>query len=247
MNQTPRFLTPGDNIFFDLRGPICPKANLDNNPALVAAVMNDNTANTTLEAVKAHVEDDSRRDNAGGAGDKEEQFLVALRRALMTPPVAAPIVALLVGLCEPLSDALFRGKGALSSGGVAIRTLGSVSVPLSVLLMAAALVYRPPQDVSNANKAAGVSLSPRTVAALCTVRLVLVPAVGIGLCRFAMQAGFFEPTPNGGLAEWRPTSTSYYDPNGCTQRADGGRPDDHPAEPRLGAGPCKSLLGYVPP
>lgn len=149
----------------------------------------------------------------------DESIFLAISHALRTPPVAAPMVGLIVGLIRPLSDAMFRSQGFFAAGGKALRRLGDMGVGLSVILMAAALVYRP-QPATPASKLTvsppgavvvvemkakakssedSATLTPKTVAALCFLRLVALPAVGMVLCRAAVLSGAFEPTSLGGL------------------------------------------------
>jgi hypothetical protein len=42
-------------------------------------------------------------------------------------------------------------------------------------------------------------MAPRTIAALCALRLFILPAVGMAMCRLAVRAGAFAPSSRGGL------------------------------------------------
>ena len=144
-------------------------------------------------------------EKSGDQGHPEETILVSILRSFRTPPIAGPVVGIAIGLCRPLSNALFRGNSLLAAAGTAMMTLGDIGVGLSVLIMAAALVYSPSSPKKNDSELGSIAAPERipfttsAVVALCIIRLVLLPAAGIFVCSLALRAGVFERSPEGGL------------------------------------------------
>lgn len=154
-------------------------------------------------------------------------------QSLSSPPIVATFIGIAVGLCRPVSDSLFTPGGFASPLGRALSSIGAIGVALQVMLMASALVYRPPPESlevitpdtkspmhiesspqesgsehqhalprSEDNQKADTKASKfswRAVAALCTLRLVVVPCVGFSITYFAVILGLFAPTGPGGL------------------------------------------------
>ena len=145
-------------------------------------------------------------------------------RRSWSPPIVASLAGLFVGVCKPLSTAIFpaAGEGGFWAGiGRATSLVGEIGVGLSVMLMASALVYTNPKTKADADKPAisesetsekipsrspgqpvtQLRAQPKIseVAALASVRLVFMPACGCALVYAAARAGAFASTGPGGL------------------------------------------------
>jgi predicted permease len=167
------------------------------------------------------------------------QILAACWATTRTPTTAACYLGLAVGLCRPVSDALFTGTGFLASGGRTLRTIGTPGILLMTLVTGAALFFtdesaaapteggpqaeaqdeqeedggnddgdnndrrkkKPPTlpPLGGPARGLGSGVSPWTVAALCFVRLVAVPAVGFTITWLAMRQGLFGSSKEDGL------------------------------------------------
>jgi len=137
-----------------------------------------------------------------------KSFLKSFVTSFLKPPILASFIGLTIGLVEPLSSSLFPpstselsfGFGLLAALGKAILLVGNMGITLGAMVMAASLTFEPPREItkSTMNDAAtgdrdimesrvtsedenSGSTSTITTAALCLIRLAIVPAVGFTL------------------------------------------------------------------
>lgn len=118
-------------------------------------------------------------------------MMVGLCGVAQSTPIIGTLAGLCVGLCLPLSDALFRHTGPLRVVAGALETLAEPLVSCMTLVCAAALV---PSD-----KALKKPLPLYVVLSLCLVRLFLIPAVGFAMVYGVMVSGLL---PSADRLQW---------------------------------------------
>ena len=147
----------------------------------------------------------------GGVADHEVKavsYWTHVRGALLSPPIVATVIGIIVGMITPLSDALFRGQGVARALGGTFETIAQPGVALSTMVMAAALLPDVARaaagtgEVTKANDKAAAKQSCLsrgpvalpTVALLCLLRLAVIPASGFGIFYALQNAGAVSST-----------------------------------------------------
>lgn len=68
-----------------------------------------------------------------------KRLTTVLRKAILTPPIIAIMIGIVVGVAAPLRTTFFTKTGSLTSVGLVITQLGSPTIPLGNLLLGASL------------------------------------------------------------------------------------------------------------
>jgi predicted permease len=93
-----------------------------------------------LEAARERWEEWEADERWGGAAQSLRECGKAMRAGLLTPPVVAIAIGILVGL-TPLQGALFERGGSLLPVGDVVATLGAAAIPMSNLVLAGSLFH----------------------------------------------------------------------------------------------------------
>jgi predicted permease len=108
---------------------------------------------------------------------------------VLGPPQIGILVGVILGLSPGLQDLIFGSRQGGSAGaplgfiGAAANALGSAAIPVAMMQLGASVVSGPGAPTAE------TSLPRAVIASVSTVRLLVMPLVGIGLAKLAVATG----------------------------------------------------------